>query len=483
MTDERRVGVALSGGGHRATVFGIGAVLALIDSGLQDDIVSVSSVSGGSIANGILLTGPDLATTTRDEFIAHVRQPLASIATRGILLGGAPRTRLYMIALKVVGVIAALGLVVSIILALADSRPGLRHILLGVAVLGLAAAWLLLGQRGRRTGAAIDHEALGGSHVMLGATDAPGGRRRQAHHVICTTELQTGNACYFSPRAVYNFQFGPGASGKVRLSDAVRASAGVPGAFDPTMVQLADLGITALPARPGRPAAPLPTPHLVLNDGGTYDNMADQWEYGIDSRREMWPELASIQPHSANFLVIVNASKGWDDIQPIKRGRFAREKNGLTRSQAVQYDVSTSHRRQALYDRFTADETIESMGGKPGVDGVFAQISRSPYGAANALLGQAAELPGSVPEDRLARAQQAIAHLDEHYAGHNWKKQATDNAKVKTTLAKLGPACVASLLEHAYVLLRVNLYVVHGLGHLPEPGAVDFAAICSEGTV
>ena len=30
--DERRIGVALSGGGHRATVFGMGALLALIDS-------------------------------------------------------------------------------------------------------------------------------------------------------------------------------------------------------------------------------------------------------------------------------------------------------------------------------------------------------------------------------------------------------------------------------------------------------------------
>ena len=48
MTDqrgERHIGVALSGGGHRATVFGLGALLALVDQGLNREVVSVASLS------------------------------------------------------------------------------------------------------------------------------------------------------------------------------------------------------------------------------------------------------------------------------------------------------------------------------------------------------------------------------------------------------------------------------------------------------
>jgi predicted acylesterase/phospholipase RssA len=64
---ERTIGVALSGGGHRATLFGLGSLLALADAGLNERIVSVSSVSGGSIANGIVLSRLDLGTSTAED--------------------------------------------------------------------------------------------------------------------------------------------------------------------------------------------------------------------------------------------------------------------------------------------------------------------------------------------------------------------------------------------------------------------------------
>src|SRR5260370_29752440 len=48
------IGVALSGGGHRATIFGLGALLYLVDAGLNRSVQSITSVSGGSILNGFL---------------------------------------------------------------------------------------------------------------------------------------------------------------------------------------------------------------------------------------------------------------------------------------------------------------------------------------------------------------------------------------------------------------------------------------------
>ena len=51
-----RIGVTLSGGGFRATFAGLGVVRYLADAGLLGDLRFVSSVSGGSVANGMIAT-------------------------------------------------------------------------------------------------------------------------------------------------------------------------------------------------------------------------------------------------------------------------------------------------------------------------------------------------------------------------------------------------------------------------------------------
>jgi predicted acylesterase/phospholipase RssA len=50
----RKIGLALSGGGHRATIFNLGALLYLVDSGKNRDVQTITSVSGGSITNAYL---------------------------------------------------------------------------------------------------------------------------------------------------------------------------------------------------------------------------------------------------------------------------------------------------------------------------------------------------------------------------------------------------------------------------------------------
>lgn len=52
--DPRAIGLSLSGGGYRATLFHTGAILRLNELGLLSRIARVSSVSGGSITAGIL---------------------------------------------------------------------------------------------------------------------------------------------------------------------------------------------------------------------------------------------------------------------------------------------------------------------------------------------------------------------------------------------------------------------------------------------
>ena len=63
-----KIGVAISGGGHRATVWGWGALLALVDMGVNADVVSIASVSGGSIASGVVANAGDYAGMSTSAF-------------------------------------------------------------------------------------------------------------------------------------------------------------------------------------------------------------------------------------------------------------------------------------------------------------------------------------------------------------------------------------------------------------------------------
>ena len=51
---QNGVGLALSGGGFRATLFHLGALWRLNEMGLLPTIDQISSVSGGSILSGLL---------------------------------------------------------------------------------------------------------------------------------------------------------------------------------------------------------------------------------------------------------------------------------------------------------------------------------------------------------------------------------------------------------------------------------------------
>ena len=56
--DTRELGVALSGGGVRAAAFALGALLYLVDTGLNKRVKVISSVSGASLTNGFVVSIP-----------------------------------------------------------------------------------------------------------------------------------------------------------------------------------------------------------------------------------------------------------------------------------------------------------------------------------------------------------------------------------------------------------------------------------------
>ena len=78
---EPGIGLALSGGGFRAVLFHVGSVMRLNQSGLLKKISRISSVSGGSIASGVLAVHWDqlqfdpsgIATNLEAQFVAPLR--------------------------------------------------------------------------------------------------------------------------------------------------------------------------------------------------------------------------------------------------------------------------------------------------------------------------------------------------------------------------------------------------------------------------
>src|SRR5262245_42133566 len=90
-----RVSVALSGGGHRASAWGIGALYGLLktrdaerDKGADArpfEFTSVASVSGGSITNGVVARETDLGTVSADGFRTALGPLIETVATKGLI--------------------------------------------------------------------------------------------------------------------------------------------------------------------------------------------------------------------------------------------------------------------------------------------------------------------------------------------------------------------------------------------------------------
>src|ERR671918_304085 len=81
------VGIAVSGGGHRAALFALGTLMYLVDSGRNQFVTSVASVSGGSMTNGVVAQSMDLRTVDGPEF-QRLMTPYANrLATKGTFQG------------------------------------------------------------------------------------------------------------------------------------------------------------------------------------------------------------------------------------------------------------------------------------------------------------------------------------------------------------------------------------------------------------
>jgi hypothetical protein len=524
------IGIAISGGGHRATVWGLGATMAVVDAGLGSEVTSISSVSGGSIANGVIAHEVDLRTVDGPAFERALAPSLRLISSKGLFFHGAStdgfvRQFFFLAGLTVAAVIAAaLGflaagfrgnpwwwllvdavIVVAVLAFLAKKKlaggpavpkrkpnpiptatlaaAGLGVLMAGpltvlavwftsgasgwwqvawrafvlvlvVALIGRVAL-VVFGRRSEVVESALSKEMFNRNGTPTGLADVD----RPVHHVFCSTELQTGDHCYFSPKVITTYRLGAFKPDAVLLSTAVQSSACLPGGFVPRVLPVSKLG---RPQQVGdRPEPPKDLQHLVLNDGGVYDNMADQWELGFRSRLRDWPGLADLQPEGADLLMVVNSGGALGFSQLPMKGRIAREVKGLSRTIDILYDVSTSVRRAMLRDTFVAyEELSEDARGRlqRSLNGMLVHVATQPERVPSAYSGS------WVPDSpRKERALEALEVLE--LCGLRGRPF-PDNGSVPTTLGPLGAPVTAALLRHSYVLATVGLYVIHGLGSL-----------------
>ena len=221
----KQIGNCLSGGGFRASFYGLGILRYIAEAGLLSRVATVSSISGGSIAAAALADRWDLPATdghTVDAFLKHVDDPFRATVT----------------------------------------TKNLRNIWLRRT---LAQPWR---DRGVVQGAVLADYLYRARRV----TDLPAGPLT----VITSTDLATGRAFRISREFIGSYDFGYVETlQQLELGIAVASSAAFPIVFPPVHLPTQGLGLKSKNV----------PPVFSLTDGGVYDNLGLEWFQGWGSGR------------------------------------------------------------------------------------------------------------------------------------------------------------------------------------------------------
>ncbi|HUW28846.1 MAG TPA: patatin-like phospholipase family protein [Sulfuriferula sp.] len=223
-TENRTIGLALSGGGFRATLFGLGSLWRLNEAGLLGRLDRITSVSGGSIMAGVLahrwrqLTFQDGRASNFEEVIAQPVQEFCS-----------------------------------------------HTIDIGTAVLGHLVPFKTSGEFLAKR---YKDDLFGGT-LLRELPDSKNGAAPT--FVFYATNMQTGRSFRFCQHYIADYYLGISRATDVRLADAVAASSAFPPIFSPFV-------LNTDPATWEEPHTQLPNleklrRRIVLADGGVYDNM------------------------------------------------------------------------------------------------------------------------------------------------------------------------------------------------------------------
>ena len=325
------LGVAIAGGGVRATLFAAGGLLALSERVIRARIVAVTSVSGGSVTNAHVAIRCRIRVTPTVDLEAHLK-PLVERSVRGIV----PR---WVVGLFVVVAFMALALGAAAMVFIGGWLGWV------VALVGLVATMGALLFRGRLLVVLLEQDLLVADEVEHGRATADSwptlaSMENFTAHVLCATELSSGQPIYFSGLKPYIATPMWGASttaGDYRLADAVGASNAFPVAFPPKRLRPAKFdfqtsgyaGLRMMDTSIFQPGDRQPT-WLRLADGGLWNNLATDW-YADDTPMHQTGYSGAFRRPDA--LIVIDGSAppkvkrrriglfipGWTEVDAVRR--------------------------------------------------------------------------------------------------------------------------------------------------------------------
>jgi hypothetical protein len=263
--------VALSGGGHRATLAAIGTLLALVDRRLNRQVLQIASISGGSITNAVVAQRCAFEALEPGELDDIAAEVCTRVVERGVLTHG----WIWGVLLGAAGS----GVTVGLLLA----RTGFSGAWAALAAtLGIAAAFSTLMMCGHLIEWLLDR-------AYFRPANRPGegsGRARMSSlsgravdHVFGTTDLVLGQPVHISScmggmafrrlgrtldPAFHTPPFQTFGAGHWTIAAVVRASAGFPGIPPRRML---------MPRDPRVPASASAPRVAFLADGGIWNNL------------------------------------------------------------------------------------------------------------------------------------------------------------------------------------------------------------------
>lgn len=421
------IGVSLSGGGHRATLFSLGALLAIVDLDRQGDVHWINSVSGGSITNAYVAANCEYSNVGPEEFYRICQEALTRVSRYGSITGG----RLGRVR------------VTAFMASLLCSIGGIAYFAYRGGMVGwfLAAAFYLCG---------LFIWRLRGYVVELGFRDAwckspttgavvhLGGNPRTVEHIFSAADIRNSAPVFFSDSYVAD-----GSSifrmGNLPIARAVRASAAFPGLLPPVRMRLDRLvdhgAADELAGRPPR------TKRAYLVDGGVYNNLGTEWPIRAGSYSHNTDHLLMKDEHHqpvAIHLVI-------DSSAPAKASI------GMLHEIPIIGSIYTISRTFKTTYESTLDSARRDI--SPGRDIRLIEPVERP----GRLIGLT-ERPGwgRLVPDRL------------RIGADNWRFAAWTTRATKTTLFRIKQRHAVRILAHGYALTLMTLAKYEEYDHIGD---------------
>lgn len=438
------LGLALSGGGVRATLFALGVIIALIQTGCQRRVRCVASVSGGSILNAALAHIPNWSTfSNTKEFEPFASTLASSLAWKGAfafdlrslastgwyfirVLGRAIPALIFGLALFADELRKSYDINLTNVISLIPWGTVAWIALASVLVSVLLSRGLLQEAKYQSVLSAVAASTPGPGKAGLYVHEwgsAPDGGVPRVIHVLVATDLLSGKPMYFSSQFVHCQPYGWSLPNEIRTAEALYSSAAFPAVFPTKWLRLGRLDF-----QNGDMQGELPRV-VRLVDGGVYNNLGTDWfdvlqKQSQASQSSLWSfgELKVSAPHIEDKnVIVVNASAPSQPVTNVGLFPFS-----LARIMSVLYDNTVRPRVRSL-----------QVDDRPLID-----ISESPIQLAQRL----AEQEG---EDK-HRADALVKRLE----GKNpefWANFKKDTAGTATKLSSAGRRTAARLMLHGYL--------------------------------